>query len=80
MNEVIVHFFYFNALQHNANVMNMVSLWTLAGIGYWSGQFFMTKYTVIYGVPDLLCDIDGVTAPRGPNCIAYIYLYSHMWK
>jgi len=32
-------------------VMESVDLWTLCGIGYFTGQFFMLKYFVFYGVP-----------------------------
>ncbi|KAK3591607.1 hypothetical protein CHS0354_013790 [Potamilus streckersoni] len=79
-NEFIVHCFYFSALQHNETVIKSVSLWTLAGIGYCQGQFFMNKYVVMFGFPAGFARIDGFDPPPGPRCISYIYLYSDMWK
>lgn len=80
INELCLHFFYFNALQHNSTIMQEISLWTLAGIGYCGGQFFMTKYTVMFGLPSVVAKTDDLDPPKGPWCIAYIYLYSDMWK
>ena len=79
-NEFILHFMYFNALQHNFTVLRTVSLFTLAGLGYSHGQFFMLKYHVMFGLPASVARLDNLDPPRGPKCISYIYLYSDMWK
>ncbi|KAL3872849.1 hypothetical protein ACJMK2_036036 [Sinanodonta woodiana] len=79
-NEFILHWFYFSALQNNVIVIKSVSLWTLTGIGYCQGQFFMNKYVVMFGFPAAFARIDGFDPPPGPRCISYIYLYSNMWK
>lgn len=79
-NEFILHFLYFNALQHNLSVIQDMDLWTLAGIGYCQGQFFMNKYTVMFGLPSVVARISGIEPPSGPKCVAHIYTYSDMWK
>ena len=79
-NEFILHFLYFNALQHNLSVIQDMDLWTMSGIGYCQGQFFMTKYTVMFGIPSVVARICGINPPVGPVCIAHIYTYSDMWK
>ena len=80
LNECLLHFLYFSAIQQNGALMNRLDLWTLAGIGYWSGQFFMNKYTVLYGVPASVARIENLDPPPGPRCVAFIYTYSEMWK
>lgn len=79
-NELILHFLYFNALQHSYTVLQSVSLFTLSGIGYLHGQFFMIKYLVMFGLPGTIAKFDYLDPPDGPKCISYIYLYSDMWK
>ncbi|XP_052058202.1 protein-cysteine N-palmitoyltransferase HHAT-like [Mytilus californianus] len=79
-NEFILHFFYFNALQHNLSVIEDMDLWTLSGIGYCQGQFFMIKYTVMFGIPSVVARTCGIEPPAGPKCIGHIYTYSDMWK
>lgn len=78
--EFILHFFYFNALQHNLSVIEDMDLWTLAGMGYCQGQFFMVKYIVMFGIPAVVARICGMDPPAGPKCVAHIYTYSDMWK
>ncbi|KAJ8309417.1 hypothetical protein KUTeg_014291 [Tegillarca granosa] len=80
LNELCLHYFYFNAIQHNISILKKINLWALAGLGYCSGQFFMTKYTVMFGLPANIARIDHLDPPPRPKCIAYLYLYSDMWK
>ena len=78
-NEFILHLLYFNSLQQST-ALKAVSLFTLAGIGYCHGQFFMVKYLVMFGLPASVARVDNLDPPLGPKCIAYIHLYSDMWK
>ena len=78
--ELILHFMYFNSLQQSYAALKAVSLFTLAGIGYCQGQFFMVKYLVMFGLPAGVARVDNLDPPQGPKCIAYIHLYSDMWK
>ena len=77
---LLLHFFYFNALQYDHNIMDRVDLWTLCGIGYCMGQFFHMKYLVLYGFPVAFLRADSVEAPTTPKCIGRIHLYSDMWR
>ncbi|KAH3853305.1 protein-cysteine N-palmitoyltransferase HHAT-like [Dreissena polymorpha] len=79
-NEFILHYFYFHALQSRIQVLDNVSKFTLAGLGFCHGQFFMLKYHVMFGYPGTVARFDNLEAPDGPKCISYIYLYSDMWK
>ncbi|KAK3092724.1 hypothetical protein FSP39_006548, partial [Pinctada imbricata] len=80
INQLLLHYIYFGAIQQNISVMNDIDMWTLAGVGYWSGQFFMTKYFVLFCYPACWARLEGIYPPPGPKCIAYIYTYSDMWK
>ena len=44
------------------------------------GDFFATKYMLIYGLPSALAGLDGIDAPGAPKCTARIHLYSQMWR
>lgn len=80
VNELILHAFYFSALQYDLDIMHKVNLWTLCGIGFAMGQFFHLKYVVFYGVPRPFLIEDSIDAPTPPKCIARIHLYSDMWR
>ena len=78
--EFMLHFMYFNAIQNSFEVLQRVPLFTLAGLGYCHGQFFMMKYLVMFGYPGTIAKFDNLEPPDPPKCITYIYLYSDMWK
>ena len=78
--ELTLHFLYFNSLQQSWSALKAVSLFTLIGIGYCQGQFFMVKYVVMFGLPASVARVDHLDPPLGPKCISYIHLYSDMWK
>ena len=61
-------------------MVKRLDIWSAAGLGYSLGQFFMTKYTVFYGLPSALAKLDQVYAPDPPKCIGRIHLYSQMWR
>ncbi|CAD1477919.1 unnamed protein product, partial [Heterotrigona itama] len=75
-----LHFLYFNAMQYHPEFVKSLDPWTLYGLGYCMGQFFLIKYVVIYGFNHTLCAIDNIKAPPQPKCVARIHLYSDMWK
>ncbi|XP_041353207.1 protein-cysteine N-palmitoyltransferase HHAT-like [Gigantopelta aegis] len=78
--EFILHYMYFNALMQNVHLLKSISVWTLVGIGYSQGQFFMVKYLVMYGLPSQIARLDHIDPPKWPKCISYIIRYSDMWK
>nr|SVE92407.1 EOG090X06SF [Megafenestra aurita] len=75
-----LHFFYHSALQYNIGIVRRLDVWTAAGLGYSLGQFFMTKYLVLYGLPTALAKLDRVDSPPPPKCVGRIHLYSQMWR
>nr|CAD7460992.1 unnamed protein product [Timema tahoe] len=54
--------------------------WSLYGLGYCMGQFFMLKYVVMYGLMGTIARAENINAPQHPKCIARISLYSDMWR
>ena len=51
-----------------------MDLWTLAGIGYSIGQFFMMKYVFFYGITRPFMKADGIDPPDHPKCIGTIHI------
>ncbi|KAF4517441.1 hypothetical protein B566_EDAN005050 [Ephemera danica] len=78
--DVWLHLIYSNALALQPKVVWKLDSWTLYGLGYCLGQYFMIKYTVVYGLPGVLARAEGVKAPAPPKCIGRIHLYSEMWR
>ncbi|XP_071447312.1 protein-cysteine N-palmitoyltransferase HHAT [Hetaerina americana] len=79
-NEISLHYIYFSALAYQPDVVYGMDSWTLFGLGYCMGQFFMNKYTVLYGIPATFSRLERYNAPPHPKCIGRIHLYSDMWK
>lgn len=52
----------------------------MASIAYIVGQFFHTKYTIIFGIPRLFASLDGMSPPGAPICISRVSKYSQMWR
>ncbi|GAB1597244.1 protein-cysteine N-palmitoyltransferase HHAT-like protein, partial [Argonauta hians] len=77
---IILHYFYYDSMSYNLVIVESLSQWTLVGIGYCQGQFFMVKYLIIWGVASSIAKLDQFQPPRGPRCISYVYLYSEMWR
>lgn len=61
-------------------IVRRLDIWSAAGLGYTLGQFFMTKYLVLYGLPSALAKLDYIEAPPPPKCVGRIHLYSQMWR
>ena len=78
--EIWLHFLYTAALKHETKLLSFMDLWTLAGIGYSIGQFFMMKYVFFYGITRPFMKADGIEPPNHPKCIGRIHLYSDMWR
>ncbi len=78
--ELWLHFLYTSALKLEVKLLGKMDLWTIAGLGFSMGQFFMMKYTFFYGFTRPFVKSDGVEPPNHPKCIARIHLYSDMWR
>ena len=60
--------------RHETKLLSLMDLWTLAGIGYSIGQFFMMKYVFFYGITRPFMKADGIDPPDHPKCIGTIYI------
>lgn len=78
--EYCLHFFYCNAIQLHHEALPFLDAWTIHGLAYCIGQFFLNKYVVIYGLMGTLAEFDSVSPPPVPRCIAHIAKYSDMWR
>nr|SVE72954.1 EOG090X06SF [Ceriodaphnia reticulata] len=78
--QLALHYFYHSALQYHPEIVQRLKIWPAAGLGYTLGQFFMTKYLVLYGLPSALAKLDRVDSPPPPKCVGRIHLYSQMWR
>ncbi|CAG2058558.1 unnamed protein product [Timema podura] len=78
--EIALHFVYSNSLLQQPKVVAEMGSWSLYGLGYCMGQFFMLKYVVMYGLMGTIARAENINAPRHPKCIARISLYSDMWR
>ena len=78
--EIFAHFFYVSAFKYEQRLVNTFDMWTLAGLGFTTGQFFHTEYVFLYGISKPFLMADGIQPPNHPKCIARIHLYSDMWR
>ena len=78
--EISSHFIYYSALMNNPHVLNSLPLWSLAGVGYMTGQMFMVKYFILWNSISVVTLLDNISVPALPSCISRVYLYSDMWK
>jgi D-alanyl-lipoteichoic acid acyltransferase DltB (MBOAT superfamily) len=74
------HFLYYSALSLHPRIISALSPWTLAGIAYCQGQFFMIKYLVMYGTSIQLSRFDGIIPIAAPRCIGWVFLFKDLWK
>jgi protein-cysteine N-palmitoyltransferase HHAT len=75
-----LHFIYANAISFMPWNVYQLPLSTVYGLVLCLGQYFMLKYTVIYGISATLAGAEGVEMPQPPKCISRIHLYSDMWR
>ena len=74
--EVWLHFIYSLALKEHYDLLENMDLWTLAGVSYSLGQFFMLKYVFFYGFPRPFMKADGIDPPDHPKCIGKVILWN----
>ncbi|XP_040571474.1 protein-cysteine N-palmitoyltransferase Rasp [Lepeophtheirus salmonis] len=81
MSEAMIRTFFNGKMGQKPEYLLKTSPWLLCGIAYMSGQFFMLKYVVFYGMTRPFGLEDGIDDyPEHPKCIARIYSYSAMWR
>ncbi|CAB3376532.1 Hypothetical predicted protein [Cloeon dipterum] len=75
-----LHLIYSAALSQMVWHLQYLPIGTMYAIVYCLGQFFMLKYSVIYGLAGTLARAEGIPTKEPPKCIARIHLYSDMWR
>ncbi|XP_077296557.1 protein-cysteine N-palmitoyltransferase Rasp [Arctopsyche grandis] len=78
--EFCLHFVYFNALQYDLKIIEMMPGWCFYGGGLWMGLYFYFKYLITYGFTGSLTAFDDIAPETPPRCILRVHLYSQMWK
>uniref|UniRef100_T1IPU2 Uncharacterized protein n=1 Tax=Strigamia maritima TaxID=126957 RepID=T1IPU2_STRMM len=79
-NELTLHYFYVHTFRLYVNLLTHCPRLVLNGVGYSVSQFFMNKYTVLYGLPGAIAQLEHYDPPPKPKCVARIYMYSDMWR
>jgi len=78
--EFVLYFFYFNAMKHDPNYMENMSLGTLTSIGWMILQFFMLKYIPLFGLPRIFAHMDQLDPPDGPKCPSRTHQFTFLWR
>jgi len=52
----------------------------LGGLALAQVLFFYVKYLVLYGIPALLLQLDGLKPPALPCCVSLMHSFTKMWR
>ncbi|XP_064504369.1 protein-cysteine N-palmitoyltransferase HHAT isoform X1 [Pseudopipra pipra] len=78
--ELMIHLMYIHALYSSALPLESASYWALGGLALAQVLFFYMKYLVLYGVPALLLQMDGLKPPALPRCVSLMHSFTKMWR
>ena len=78
--EIFSHLVFFNTISQEKDIPWTISRWALVGVGYLKGQFFQVKHMVYWRFAGVFGQLDQLTTPPPPRCVATIHLYSKMLK
>ncbi|XP_061847360.1 protein-cysteine N-palmitoyltransferase HHAT isoform X4 [Colius striatus] len=78
--ELMIHLMYIHALYSSATPLEAASYWALGGLALAQVLFFYVKYLVLYGVPALLLQMDGLKPPALPCCVSLMHSFTKMWR
>ncbi|XP_064365705.1 protein-cysteine N-palmitoyltransferase HHAT isoform X4 [Dromaius novaehollandiae] len=78
--ELMIHLMYIHAIYSSSPPLEAVSYWALGGLALAQVQFFYVKYLVLYGVPGLLLQMDGLKPPALPCCVSMMHSFTKMWR
>ncbi|XP_054485494.2 protein-cysteine N-palmitoyltransferase HHAT isoform X1 [Agelaius phoeniceus] len=78
--ELMIHLMYIHALYSSALPLESASYWALGGLALAQVLFFYVKYLVLYGVPGLLLQMDGLKPPALPCCVSLMHSFTKMWR
>ncbi|XP_010887368.2 protein-cysteine N-palmitoyltransferase HHAT isoform X3 [Esox lucius] len=78
--EYMIHFMYMHTIQANETYLEILPPWALGGLALALVQFFYVKYLVLFGVPSLLAELDGLAPPKLPRCVSIMHSFTGMWR
>ncbi|XP_001366478.2 protein-cysteine N-palmitoyltransferase HHAT [Monodelphis domestica] len=78
--ELMIHLMYMHALYGSTFLLEAVSSWALGGLALAQVLFFYVKYLVLFGVPALAMQLDGILPPALPRCVSTMYSFTGMWR
>lgn len=58
----------------------IIYFFLLGGLALAQVLFFYVKYLVLYGVPALLLQMDGLKPPALPCCVSLMHSFTKMWR
>lgn len=56
------------------------AVFLLGGLALAQVLFFYVKYLILYGVPGLLLQMDGLKPPALPCCVSLMHSFTKMWR
>ncbi|XP_068930888.1 protein-cysteine N-palmitoyltransferase HHAT [Petaurus breviceps papuanus] len=80
MAELMIHLMYMHALYSSSFLLEAVSSWALGGLALAQVLFFYVKYLVLFGVPALAMQLDGLQPPALPRCVSTMHSFTGMWR
>ncbi|XP_063774351.1 protein-cysteine N-palmitoyltransferase HHAT isoform X7 [Pseudophryne corroboree] len=80
LGELMIHTMYMHAIYSNYPTLEDVSYWTLGGLALAQVLFFYVKYLVLYGLPVLIVQLDGLNAPALPRCVSTMHSFTGIWR
>ncbi|KAK2535642.1 Hhat [Columba guinea] len=78
--ELMIHLMYIHALYSSVPPLEAASYWALGGLALAQVLFFYVKYLVLYGIPALLLQMDGLKPPPLPCCVSLMHSFTKMWR
>ncbi|XP_062827788.1 protein-cysteine N-palmitoyltransferase HHAT [Anolis carolinensis] len=78
--ELMIHLMYIHAICSSPSHLKAATYWTLGGLALAQVLFFYVKYLVLFGVPALIIQMDGLTPPALPRCVSTMYSFCGMWR
>ena len=78
----ISFYIYYRAFLLHPELINVKNEDDVAAVGclYLNGIAFHLTYIVVFGLPNVLGDFDGMHVPHWPRCISHLYSYKELWK
>ncbi|XP_059574166.1 protein-cysteine N-palmitoyltransferase HHAT isoform X2 [Alligator mississippiensis] len=78
--ELMIHLMYMHAFYSSSPHLEAMSDWTLGGLALAQVLFFYVKYLVLFGVPALIIQMDGLKPPALPRCVSTMHSFTGMWR